>query len=150
MNFWREVALLLFMFFSSFAQYVKNIIEQTLLTPYYSVPPKNTKNAFFACFWAYFWHPHNHVGLATPMPFASINPNNPRTNPRKFWKKYWELAEMENDPFLSRPFWIFFFQKKKNFFASLPWKLVNIYRLARMCRNFDDYPGFQPKIAFAI
>ena len=39
-------------------------------------------------------------------------------------------------------FWVghfeFFFFKKKFFFASLPWKLVNIYRLARMCRNFDE------------
>ena len=34
------------------------------------------------------------------------------------------------------------------FFASSPWKLVNIYRLARMGRNFDDYPGFQPKEPF--
>ena len=46
-------------------------------------------------------------------------------------------------------FWVghfefFFFQKKKFFFASSPWKLVNIYRLARMGQNFDDYPGFQP------
>ena len=35
------------------------------------------------------------------------------------------------------------------------WKLelpknVNNYRLARMCQNFDDYPGFQPKMPFAI
>ena len=66
-----------------------------------------------------------------------------------FMKKYWELAELENDLFLSRPFWIFFF-KKKIFFASSSWKLVNIYRLARICRNFDEYPGFQPKIPFAI
>ena len=28
------------------------------------------------------------------------------------------------------------------------WKLVNIYKLARMCQNFDYYPGFQPKIPF--
>ena len=31
-----------------------------------------------------------------------------------FMKKYWELAELENEFFLSRPFWIFF--------ASSQWK----------------------------
>ena len=30
-----------------------------------------------------------------------------------FTKKYWELAELENDLFFRRPFWIFFFKKKK-------------------------------------
>ena len=28
-------------------------------------------------------------------------------------KKYWELAELENDLFFRRPFWIFLFKKKK-------------------------------------
>ena len=32
-----------------------------------------------------------------------------------FTKKYWELAELENDLFFRRPFWIFFSEKKKNF-----------------------------------
>ena len=47
-------------------------------------PPKNTKNtknAFFACFGAYVWQPHDPIGWATPMPFASTNSTNPRTNP---------------------------------------------------------------------
>ena len=39
--------------------------------------------------------------------------------------------------FLSRPFWFFF--------ASSPWKSVNIYNVARMGRNFYDYPGLQQK-----
>jgi hypothetical protein len=30
-------------------------------------------------------------------------------------------------------------------FASSKRKSVNIYRIARMGRNFDDYPGFQQK-----
>ena len=59
--------------------------------------------------------------------------------PEIFMKKYWELAELENYLFLSRPFWIFF--------SSL-WKLVIIYRLARICQNFDEYSGFQPKKPF--
>ena len=33
------------------------------------------------------------------------------------------------------------------FFASSPWKLVKLSWVSRMGRNFDDYPGFQPKIS---
>jgi hypothetical protein len=29
---------------------------------------------------------------------------------------------------------------------TFPWKQVKVYWLARMGRNFDDYPGLQPKI----
>ena len=46
-----------------------------------------------------------------PMPFASINPTDQRTNPWNFHKKYWELAELENELFLVCHFQ-FFFQKK--------------------------------------
>ena len=45
--------------------------------------------------------------------------------------------------FLSRPFCFFFFKKKN---PSSPWKLVKVSWVSRMGRNFDDYPGFQPKI----
>ena len=48
-----------------------------------------------------------------------------------FWKNEFKMADLN---FL---------------FASLPWKSVNIYRLARMGQNFDDYPGFQFKIAYS-
>ena len=37
-------------------------------------------------------------------------------------------------------------EAKKNLFAKFfsKWpKLVNIYRIARIDQNFDDYPGFQ-------
>ena len=37
----------------------------------------------------------------------------------------------------------FFYKKKKNFFTSFPSKLVNIYGIARIFQNFDDYSGFQ-------
>ena len=40
--------------------------------------PKNTKNAFFACFGAYVGQPHVHIGWTTSMPFASINPTKGR------------------------------------------------------------------------
>ena len=62
-----------------------------------------------------------------------------------FEKNYWELAELKNSVFLSRPFWIFFSKKKKKFTSS-PWKLVKVSWVSRMGRNFDDYPGFQQKI----
>ena len=45
------------------------------------------------CFWAYIGQPHDHIGWAAPMPFASINLTHPRTNPRNFRKKYWELTK---------------------------------------------------------
>ena len=33
-------------------------------------------------------------------------------------------------------------KKKKTFFASFLSKLVNIYGIARIFQNFDDYPSF--------
>ena len=54
--------------------------------------------------------PQNCIGSATPMPFASINSTNQRTNPWNFFaKKYWEMAELENELFFSWPIWICFF-----------------------------------------
>ena len=41
-----------------------------------------------------------------------------------FEKEYWELAELKNSVFLIGHFGIFF--------ASFPWKSVNIYIVARM------------------
>ena len=51
---------------------------------------KQAKNAFFVflgCFWAYVGQPHDHIGWATPMPFASSNSTHPRTNPWNFHEK---------------------------------------------------------------
>ena len=59
-----------------------------------------------------------------------------------FWKK--KSTVWQNEVFLSRPFWIFFFEKKNFFFCWIPWKIVKGSWIARMGRNFDDYPGFQP------
>ena len=42
---------------------------------------------FLSCFWAYVGQRHDHISWATPMPFASINPTNPRTNPWNFHEK---------------------------------------------------------------
>jgi hypothetical protein len=38
-----------------------------------------------------------------------------------------------------------FFSKKIFLFASFPLKTVKVCWLARIFRNFDDYPGFQPQ-----
>ena len=47
------------------------------------------------------------------MPFASINSTNLdlRTNPWNFHEKLWEFAELENEVFLSEPFWNFVWLK---------------------------------------
>ena len=44
-----------------------------------------------------------------------------------FMKKYWELAELENEFFLRRPFWIFKSAILIFFFASSHWKMQPIY-----------------------
>ena len=62
-------------------------------------------------------------------------------------KKRREFGELKISVFLSRPFWFSFF--KIFFFASSPWKPVNIYNVARMGRNFADYPGLQQKSKWA-
>ena len=80
---------------------------------------------FFSHFWAYVGQPHDHIGWAQSMPFASINPTNLRTSLWNFHKKNWELTELKNDLFLSRPFWIFFFKKKKNFFWKKNFKMAD-------------------------
>ena len=65
---------------------------------------------FLGCFWAYVGRPHYHIGWATSMSFVSINPNNPRTDPWNFHKKYWELAVL----------------KISFIFASSSWKSVKV------------------------
>ena len=50
-------------------------------------PKKGLKLPFFvflALFWAYVRQPDGHIGWVILMPFASINPTNPRTNPWNF------------------------------------------------------------------
>ena len=64
----------------------------------------------------------------------------PKTNPWKFQEKKIENGGRWKSQFFESAILIFF--------ASSPWKSVNNYRLARMGRNFDDYPGFQPKTTF--
>ena len=51
---------------------------------------------FFACFRPYVGQPDDHIGWATSMPFASIYPTNPRTNPWNFPKKMLRIGGVEN------------------------------------------------------
>ena len=54
---------------------------------YMVVRLSETRAAFLGCFCPYVRQPHDHIGWATSMPFASINFTNPRTNPWNFHKK---------------------------------------------------------------
>ena len=82
------------------------------------------------------------------MPFASFNPTNPRTNLRNFREKILRIGGFEKWPFLKNGHFGFFF-KKKIFFCLIPLKAVKCSWVARMGRNFDDYPGFQPMRSWA-
>ena len=63
--------------------------------------------------------------------------NHQNFDPTLIPKKLWPI-------FMGRKQKKIFFEKKC--FASSPWKLVKVSWVLRMGRNFDDYPGFQPKI----
>ena len=66
------------------------------------------------------------------MPFTSINPTNPRTNPWNFHKKILRIGDFEKCTFFESAILNFFFQKKIFFLLFFPWKLVKVYWLARM------------------
>ena len=112
---------------------------------------KTQKMQFSPVFWSNVGHSNDHRSWATPMPFASINSTNPRTNPWNFHEKIlriggagkWGFFEAAILNFLSRPFWIFFcFISVKNpahlyevsFFSAL-W-MVFPESWKRSCPNF--------------
>ena len=103
---------------------------------------KKIQNAFFACFCPYVGEPHSHVGWATSMPFASINPNNPRTNPWNFHKKILRTVDFEKRRFWKSAILDFFFLKKNKKFAWSPWKSVTNYVIEWTGLNFDVFPCF--------
>ena len=79
------------------------------------------------------------------MPFASIYPTDPRTNPAQFGKRISRIDGFENHSLFEGAILDFFF-----FFKCLiPLKAVKGSWVARMGRNFDDCPGFQPKTTAA-
>ena len=80
-----------------------------------NIRPKTGKNAFFVflgLFRAYIGQPHGHVRWAIPMPFASINPTNPRTNAWNFHEKIFRVGGAGKWGFFESAILKFFFQKK--------------------------------------
>ena len=97
----------------------------------------------FSHFWAYVGQPHDHIGWTKSMPFASINPTNPRTHPAQFGKKILRIDHLAKWGFFESAILDFCF-RFFFLFCLIPWKIVKGSWIARMGRNFDDYPGFQP------
>ena len=73
---------------------------------------KTQKIAYFACFRPYVGQPHGHIGWAKPMPLASFNPTNPRTNPWNFGRICSAFDEVEKLSFFESAILNFFFEKK--------------------------------------
>ena len=102
-----------------------------------NVSLKTGKNCFFCVCFRLFLplrrtaSSHDHIGWATSMPFASINSTNTRTNPWNFHKNNLRIGDFEKPSFLCRPFWNFFFQKKKK-------KLLHPQKISQSC-----YLGFK-------
>ena len=82
---------------------------------------------------------HGHTGWATSMPFASINPTNPRTNPWNFGGNCTAFGDVEKLSFFESAI----------FFAWFPWKSVTNYVMEWMGLNFDVLPGFQQISCYA-
>ena len=86
------------------------------------ISSKTDKKCVFCVFRLFVGQPHDHISWAKPIPFASINSTNPRTNPWKFHEKILRIGgagkcvffEATILNFLSQPFWFFF--------ASSQWK----------------------------
>ena len=83
---------------------------------------------FLGCFCPYVRQPHNHIGWATSMAFASINPTYPRTNLWNFHEKILRIGDFEMAILKNLPFWFFFLEKKFKmaFFSIWPFfKIAN-------------------------
>ena len=94
----------------------------------------NTKNAFFACFRPYVGQSDTHISWVTLMPFPSIYPTDPRTNPAQFCEKILRIDGFEKCSFFESAILEFCF-------CLIPWKAFKGSWVARMVRN--DYPGLQ-------
>jgi hypothetical protein len=81
---------------------------------------------------------------------ASINPTDWSTNAWNYHNIFLRIGDFEKLRFfLSRPFWIHFFKKKKKNFASSPWKLVTNYVIEWMGLSFDVFFRFQQIPSYA-
>ena len=91
---------------------------------------KTQKKCILHLFWAYvgLGEPDHHIGLVKSFTFASIQFTQGPI-PEIFAKKYWELAELENETL----FWFWFF-KRKMFFL-----IENHHGFHMRCRLFLHY-----------
>ena len=90
---------------------------------------KQAKNAFFvlfACFRPYVGQPDDHISWVTLMPFTSIYPTGPRTNPAQFCKNILRIDSFEKHVVFESAILKYFFQKEI-FFCSIPWKTVKCF-----------------------
>ena len=71
---------------------------------------QKTSFLFLGCLWAYVGQPHDHIGWATPMPFASINSTNQRTNPWNFREIILRIGRAGKWDF----FYLYFFSNENN------------------------------------
>ena len=78
---------------------------------------------FLGCFCPYVGQPHSHIGWDKSMPFASINPTNPRTNPWNFHKKILRIGDFEKCTFFESAILIFFSRKFFFFFCFFLMKI---------------------------
>ena len=96
------------------------------LSDIFSKTGKKCNFGVLGCFWSFVGQPHNYIGWARPMPFASINSTNPRTNPRNFHEKNFENWWSWKMIFFSRPLWISF-SRKFFCFVFFQWKNLGFY-----------------------
>ena len=82
-----------------------------------NISSKTGQKCIFWLFLAYIGQPHDHIGWATSMPFASINSTNPRTNLWNFCEKFLRIGDFEKHCFFESAILNFIFQKKKKKFA---------------------------------
>ena len=79
-------------------------------TDFHDIQAKNAFFVFLGWFCPYVRHPHNHIGWATLMAFASCNPTNPRTNLWNFHENFLRIGDFEKWPFLKNGHFGFFFK----------------------------------------
>jgi hypothetical protein len=96
---------------------------------------KNRQKMQFLCFCPYVGQPHDHIGWATSLPFASINPINPRTNPWNFHNFFLRIGDFEKLSFFELAILL---HPHENQSKLLNW-------VSRMGQNLYDYPGLQQK-----
>ena len=90
------------------------------------------REVFLGCFCPYVGQPHSHIGWDKSMPFALINPSNPRTNPWNFHKKILRIGDFEKCTFFESAILIFFFSKR-NCFISMQKSSLFIWGIIYFC-----------------